>query len=84
MVRIKELVAVIIRGFIGTLAMPIFIEILAEQLDIPHAIVPKSRLARFFYVSEIARVPILLCIAIILSPLAIGDKVRARFRRTRE
>ena len=68
--RLRTLVAVIV--------FLLFIESLAEALGMEHAIEPKSKLARFFYISETARVPLIIAFSIILSPITLGYKIKDR------
>lgn len=39
---------------------------------------PKGRLAKFFYVSEVARVPIVIAIGAILTPLMVAHRIYDR------
>ena len=71
-------------GLLGIMAFLIgllTIESIAMIVGEPRAIKPKSRLARFFYTSETARVPMMLGIAIILTPLALADAIHRRITR---
>lgn len=84
---IKYIPAAIARVLLGAIQFMmalLLVEAIAQGLGIDHAIKPKSKLAKFFYVGETARVPLLLGFAIILAPVTLGfaikDKLHARHK----
>ena len=72
-------------GFMAVVIGLLFIESLAMALGENHAVQPPTtKLARLFWVSESARVPIIIGFAIILSPITLGYKIKERFFKKQE
>ena len=53
------------------------------SLDIDHAVKPKGELARLLWISEAARVPIIIGFVIILSPINLFFKVKDKIAQNR-
>ena len=68
-------------AFIAVMVMLLVIESLAGASGVEHAIEPKGKLARLLWVSETARVPLMIGFAIILSPITLGYKIKEKFFR---
>jgi hypothetical protein len=57
----------------------LIVETIAQGLGIEHAIKPRSKLAKFFYMGETARVPFLLASTIVLAPVTIAFAINEKF-----